>query len=127
MKIYRLEVIGTDKGPFSSNITCPDEWRYTHFPPYDERNTSYDDYEKWLETYYPERFVFPRQFRFGFVAMDHLNLAFEGWVDLENYVLMECEIDTADNKDFFVLKDGQVMYTKLLSKTDVTNQFRLKK
>ena len=126
MKIYRLEVAGTNKGPFSCSTDCPEEWKRSHFPPHDERNISYDTYEKWLKTYYPGEYMFPAEFYFGFVTLAHLTLAFDGWEKLEDYVLMECEVDTTDNKDFFVLKDGQVMYTKLLSKTDITDQFRTK-
>ena len=124
MKIYRLEVAGTDQGPFRENVTCPGKWKEAHFAPHDERNISYDTYGKWLKTYYPEEYMFPAEFHFGFVTMAHLNTAFEGWQDIENYVLMECEINITQNEDFLILSDGQVMYRKLISKTDITSKFR---
>ena len=126
MKIYRLEGAGTGKGPFRDNVTCPDKWKKTNFPPHDERNISYQAYKKWLTRYHPSSLVFSREFHFGFLTLAHLNTAFEGWQDIENLVLMECEINITQNEDFLILSDGQVMYRKLLSKTDITDQFRPK-
>ena len=124
MKIYRLEVAGTDQGPFRENVTCPDKWRETHFAPHDERNVSYQTYREWLTNYHPTNLVFPREFHFGFLTLTHLNTAFEGWQDIKNMVLMECEINITQNEDFLILSDGQVMYRKLISKTDITSKFR---
>ena len=126
MKIYRLEVASTNKGPFSCSVDCPDKWRKTHFPPHDERNISYQAYKEWLTRYHPSSLVFSREFHFGFLTLAHLNTAFEGWQDIENLVLMECEINITQNEDFLILSDGQVMYRELLSKTDITDQFRTK-
>ena len=124
MKIYRLEVAGTDQGPFRENVTCPDKWKKTNFPPHDERNISYQVYKEWLTRYHPSSLVFSREFHFGFLTLAHLNTAFEGWQDIENLVLIECEINITQNEDFLILSDGQVMYRKLISKTDITSKFR---
>lgn len=124
MKIYRLEVAGTDQGPFRENVTCPDKWKETHFAPHDERNVSYQTYREWLTNYHPTNLVFPKEFHFGFLTLTNLNTAFEGWQDIENMVLMECEINITQNEDFLILGDGQVMYRKLISKTDITSKFR---
>lgn len=126
MKIYRLEGAGVGKGPFTCDIRYPAKWADTHFAPHDERNISHHDYQKWLETYYPTNYALPEEFHFGFVTLAHLTLAFDGWEKLEDFVLLECEIDTTNNEDFLILKDGQVLYRKLLSKTDITDQFRTK-
>ena len=126
MKIYRLEVAGTGKGPFREGIIYPIEWADTHFAPNDNRNISYHTYKEWLETHYPANYGFPEDFYFGFITLAHLTLAFDGWEELEDFVLMECEIDTTNKEDFLILKDGQVLYRKLLSKTDITDQFRTK-
>lgn len=126
MKIYRLEVAGTGKGPFRKDVIYPTEWADTHFAPNDDRNISYHTYKEWLKTYYPANYGFPEEFHFGFLTLAHLNTAFEGWQDIENLVLMECEINITQNEDFLILSDGQVMYRKLLSKTDITDQFRTK-
>ena len=124
MKIYRLEVTGTGKGPFRENVLCLTKWAETHFPPHDERNASHQAYKEWLTRYHPSSLVFSREFHFGFLTLAHLNTAFEGWQDIENLVLMECEIDITNKEDFLILSDGQVMYRKLLSKTDITDEFR---
>ena len=124
MKIYRLEVAGTDQGPFRDKATCPDKWAGTHFAPHDERNASHQAYKEWLTRYHPSSLVFSREFHFGFLTLAHLNTAFEGWQDIENLVLMECEINITQNEDFLILSDGQVMYRKLISKTDITSKFR---
>ena len=124
MKIYRLEVASTNKGPFSCSVDCPDKWKKTHFPPHDERNISYQAYKEWLTRYHPSSLVFSREFHFGFLTLAHLNTAFEGWQDIENLVLIECEINITQNADFLILSDGQVMYRKLISKTDITSKFR---
>ena len=126
MKIYRLEVAGTNKGPFSCSVDIPQEWREAHFAPHDERNISYQVYKEWLTRYHPSSLVFSREFHFGFLTLAHLNTAFEGWQDIENLVLIECEINITQNEDFLILSDGQVMYRELLSKTDITDQFRTK-
>lgn len=124
MKIYRLEVAGTNKGPFSCSVDIPQEWREAHFAPHDERNISYQVYKEWLTRYHPSSLVFSREFHFGFLTLAHLNTAFEGWQDIENLVLIECEINITQNADFLILSDGQVMYRKLISKTDITSKFR---
>ena len=124
MKIYRLEVAGTNKGPFSCSVDIPQEWREAHFAPHDERNISYQVYKEWLTRYHPSSLVFSREFHFGFLTLAHLNTAFEGWQDIENLVLIECEINITQNEDFLILSDGQVMYRKLISKTDITSKFR---
>ena len=124
MKIYRLEVAGVGKGPFISDIRYPTKWADTHFAPHDERNVSHHAYEKWLETYFPTSLSLPEEFHFGFLTLVHLNTAFEGWQDIENLVLMECDINITQNEDFLILSDGQVMYRKLISKTDITSKFR---
>ena len=124
MKIYRLEEAGVGKGPFTCSVTCPDKWKKTHLPPHDERNISYQAYKEWLTRYHPSSLVFSREFHFGFLTLAHLNTAFEGWQDIENLVLMECEINITQNEDFLILSDGQVMYRKLISKTDITSKFR---
>ncbi len=124
MKIYRLEGAGTNKGPFSCSVDIPQEWAVTHFAPHDERNVSHHAYEKWLETYFPTSLSLPEEFHFGFLTLVHLNTAFEGWQDIENLVLMECDINITQNEDFLILSDGQVMYRKLISKTDITSKFR---
>ncbi len=124
MKIYRLEGAGVGKGPFTCSISFPYKWADTHFAPHDERNISHHAYEKWLETYFPTNSGFPKEFHFGFLTLTHLNAAFEGWQDIEDFVLLECEIDITNNEDFLILSDGQVMYRKLISKTDITSKFR---
>lgn len=124
MKIYRLEVAGTNKGPFSCSVDIPQEWKEAHFAPHDERNISYQVYKEWLTRYHPSSLVFSREFHFGFLTLAHLNTAFEGWQDIENLVLIECEINITQNEDFLILSDGQVMYRKLISKTDITSKFR---
>ena len=124
MKIYRLEVAGTGKGPFREGIIYPIEWADTHFAPNDNRNISYHTYKEWLTRYHPSSLVFPGEFHFGFLTLAHLNTAFEGWQDIENLVLMECEINITQNEDFLILSDGQVIYRKLISKTDITSKFR---
>lgn len=126
MKIYRLEGAGTGKGPFTCDIHYPTKWAGTHFSPCANRNTSHHTYKEWLKTYYPANYRFPEEFHFGFITLDHLTLAFDGWEKLEDFVLMECEIDITNKEDFLILKDGQVLYRKLLSKTDITDQFRTK-
>lgn len=126
MKIYRLEGAGTGKGPFTCNIRFPAKWADTHFAPHNECNISYHAYEKWLETYFPTSLSLPKEFHFGFLTLNHLNTAFEGWQDIEDFVLLECEINITNNEDFLILSDGQVMYRKLISKTDITDQFRTK-
>ena len=126
MKIYRLEVAGTGKGPFRKDVIYPTEWVDTHFAPQDERNISHHAYEKWLETYFPTSCLFPEGFYFGFLTLNHLNTAFQGWQDIKDFVLLECEINITNNEDFLILSDGQVMYRKLVSKTDITSKFRTK-
>ena len=126
MKIYRLEVVGTGRGPFREDVPYPDKWKDTHFAPHDHRNTSYHTYKEWLKTHYPTNYAFPKEFHFGFVTLAHLTLAFDGWEKLEDFVLMECEIDITNKEDFLILSDGQVMYRKLLSKIDITEEFRPK-
>ena len=124
MKIYRLEAAGVGKGPFTCDIHCPAKWADTHFAPHDGRNVSHHTYEKWLGTYFPTSLSLPEEFHFGFLTLVHLNAAFEGWQDIENLVLIECEINITQNEDFLILSDGQVMYRKLISKTDITSKFR---
>ena len=126
MKIYRLEGAGVGKGPFTCSISYPSKWVDTHFAPHDERNISHHAYEKWLETYFPTSSGLPEEFHFGFLTLNHLNTAFQGWQDIEDFVLLECEINITNNEDFLILSDGQVMYRKLISKTDITDQFRTK-
>lgn len=126
MKIYRLEGAGVGKGPFTCDIRYPAKWADTHFAPHDQRNISHHTYEKWLETYFPTSLSLPEEFHFGFLTLVHLNTAFEGWQDIEDFVLLECEINITNNEDFLILSDGQVIYRKLLSKTDITDQFRTK-
>ena len=127
MKIYRLERAGVGKGPFTCGIRYPIKWADTHFAPHDERNASLQAYKEWLTRYHPSSLVFSKEFHFGFLTLAHLNTAFEGWQDIEDFVLMECDINITQNEDFLILSDGQVLYRKLLSKTDITDQFRLKK
>ena len=124
MKIYRLEGAGVGKGPFTCSISYPSKWVDTHFAPHDERNISHHAYEKWLETYFPTSSGLPEEFHFGFLTLNHLNTAFQGWQDIEDFVLLECEINITNNEDFLILSDGQVMYRKLISKTDITSKFR---
>ena len=124
MKIYRLEGAGVGKGPFTCSISFPYKWADTHFAPHDERNISHHAYEKWLETYFPTSSGLPEEFHFGFLTLNHLNTAFQGWQDIEDFVLLECEINITNNEDFLILSDGQVMYRKLISKTDITSKFR---
>lgn len=126
MKIYRLEGAGVGRGPFTCNIRYPAKWADTHFAPHNHRNTSHHTYKEWLKTHYPANYALPGEFHFGFITLAHLTLAFDGWEKLEDFVLMECEIDTTNKEDFLILKDGQVLYRKLLSKTDITDQFRTK-
>ena len=124
MKIYRLEGAGVGKGPFTCDIRYPTKWADTHFAPHDERNISYHTYKEWLKTHYPASHRVPEDFHFGFLTLAHLNTAFEGWQDIEDFVLLECEINITNNEDFLILSDGQVMYRKLISKTDITSKFR---
>lgn len=116
MVVYRLEYRETGNGPFTSGSWVPSHWLDSHYPPMEECSPCYEEYMEWIELVDPGRWSLPPRYRFAFSTLMELKRCFKGYEKCPELQLMECRIDTSDPLSYISLSDGQVIFSKVISK-----------
>lgn len=120
MKVYRLEHIKSGKGPFTEYVEgLYVSWLDSHYPPMDICSPVHHEYLRWIDSITPGRTELPFCCYFAFTTLKQLKKCFRGYENYPQLALMEYTIDTADDSDFCILSDGQVIFSEVISKQHI--------
>ena len=120
MKVYRLEHTNSGQGPFTKYTEgLPMSWLDSHYPPMDICSPVHHEYLRWIDSITPGRTELPFCCYFAFTTLKQLKKCFRGYENYPQLALMEYTIDTADDSDFCILSDGQVIFSEVISKQHI--------